>query len=113
MGSSLFKKMSTNILSNLSQPMPNIESIHSWSYKNTSLMAQTFVLGATSYGLSTSIMEGYDSRRLKQILKVPDRYGIPLMVAAGYDYEDGNKESVETPRLDIDEVFFSDTFGEH
>merc|ERR1712174_23990 len=31
--SSLFKKMSTDILSNSSQPMPNIESIHSWSYK--------------------------------------------------------------------------------
>jgi hypothetical protein len=29
------------------QPMPTIDSIQAWSYKNTSLMAQIFVFSAT------------------------------------------------------------------
>jgi hypothetical protein len=59
------------------------------------------------------MMEGFDARRVKQILKVPDRYGIPMMVATGYEYTgQGSNEQQRTPRLDKEEVFFGDTFGE-
>jgi predicted nucleotidyltransferase len=28
----------------------------------------------------------YDTRRVKEILRIPDRFGVPLMVATGYEY---------------------------
>lgn len=103
------KQVATDLLSPL-QPMPCIDPIQAWSYKNTALMAQSFVLAATSHDLATCIMEGFDGRRVQQVLRIPDRYEVPLMVATGYDYSP-NKEEKSTPRLDLDEVVFSDTFG--
>ena len=84
----------------------------------------------TSHNLRTCMMEGYDARRVKEILR-PDRYGVPLMVATGYEYgrelpvhhvdedddeliEDGDGVSdmqQRTPRLEMNELFFGDTFG--
>lgn len=104
-------------------PMPEIDFARVWSYKNTSLMVQTYVLAATSHNLQTSIMEGFDPRYLKELLHIPDdRYGIPMVVATGYEYcndkEKANVSSKEnddnipqTARLDINEVVFQDTFG--
>mmetsp|Transcript_9769 Transcript_9769/g.18954 ORF Transcript_9769/g.18954 Transcript_9769/m.18954 type:complete len:316 (+) Transcript_9769:48-995(+) len=118
------------------QPMPTMEHVESWSYKNAGIMAQMYTLAATAHGLSTCMMEGYDSRRVKEILQIPDRYGVPLMVATGYDYgappmshancsldEDSKTwdddvelhsldEKPVTPRLEMNEIFFGDTFGE-
>jgi hypothetical protein len=128
------------------QPMPTMEDVESWSYKNAGIMSSIYTLSATAHGLSTCMMEGYDARRVKEILRVPDRYGIPLMVATGYEYrgeetddamvhlpsyvhadflvcDDGNDDDAEeeegasrskrkTPRLDMSEVFFGDTFGQ-
>ena len=70
----------------------------------------------------------YDSRRVKEILSIPERYGVPLMVATGYEYgahhvvhadtsqdEDSlfdRKLQRLTPRLEMDELFFGDKFGE-
>jgi nitroreductase len=108
----MMKQCATDTLSAI-QPMPNIENIESWSFKNTCLMAQTFLFAAHSHGLATCMMEGFDARRVKQILRVPDRYGVPLMVATGYEYSgDGFVEHKRTPRLNKDEVCFGDTFGE-
>ena len=72
------KQTATHIMSPI-QPMPSIDSVQSWSFKNTSLVAQTFVLAATSHGFATCLMEGYDDRRVKEILRIPDRYGVPLI----------------------------------
>jgi nitroreductase len=107
----LLKQVATSVMSHTVKPMPSIEPVQAWSYKNAALLAQTYVLAATSHGLATSIMEGFDSRRVKEILRVPDRYDIPLMVATGYEYEDASTFRT-TPRLDIEEVVFQDTFGE-
>lgn len=111
----LLKRTACEALSPL-QPMPTMEGIESWSVKNTSLMVQTFVLAATSHELATCMMEGYDSRRLKEILRVPDRYAVPMAVAVGYEYEeegvrDETKEGVRSARLSAEEVFFGDVFG--
>jgi nitroreductase len=99
-------------------PMPEIDPVRVWAYKNTSLMVQSYVLAATSYNLHTSIMEGYDPRRMKELLHVPyDRYGIPMVVATGYEYIDetvdpSNTASMtQTARLDMKEVVFHNTFG--
>lgn len=76
-------------------------------------MAQTFVLAATSHGLGTCLMEGYDSRRVQEVLRIPDRYNVPLMCCVGYEFEesDHNKKN-RAPRLELNEVFFSDAFGQ-
>lgn len=105
----MVKQVTTNLMSPI-QPVPSIDSVQSWSFKNTSLVAQTFVLAATSHGIDTCLMEGYDDRRVKDILRIPDRYGVPLVCCLGYEYqEDENKK--KSPRLELNEVFFGDTFG--
>lgn len=106
----LLKQVATDLMSPI-QPMPSIDSIKSWSFKNTSLMAQTFVLAATSHGLATCLMEGYDDRRVKEVLHIPDRYGVPLMCCVGYEYEEEEVSNKRTPRLDLNEVVFGDSFG--
>ena len=93
----LLKQASTNLLSQF-EPAPEIESIGSWSAKNTALLAQTYVLACTSYELGTTIMEGFDARRVRELLHVPDRYSIPMVVATGYEYEE---QPVNSPRLDL------------
>ena len=56
-------------------------------------------------------MEGFDSRRLKEVLRIPDRYAVCACVATGYEYEE--EEKVEpTPRLPLDQIVFGETFGE-
>ena len=105
----LLKQISTDIMSEI-QPMPSVEPVQAWSYKNAGLVAQQYTLAATSHDLATCMMEGYDVRRAKDVLRVPDRYGIPIMVATGYEYEDPST-FLTTPRLEMDEVVFGDTFG--
>jgi nitroreductase len=107
----LMKQIGASAISNITQqPMPQVEPVQTWSYKNCALAVQSYVLAATSHDLATSIMEGFDSNRLKRILRVPDRYGIPMVVATGYEYND--EESMEnTPRLELDEVVFKNSFG--
>jgi len=135
--STILKQTFTHALSPI-QPMPTMENVESWSYKNAGIIAQQYTLASTAHGLSTCMMEGYDARRVKEILRIPDRYGVPLMVATGYDYDtmEGGKEVVHadldedgrsaegdddddgvgpterTPRLEMNELFFGDTFGE-
>ncbi len=117
------KQAATHVMSPI-QPMPSIDSVQSWSFKNTSLAAQTFVLAATSHGLATCLMEGYDDRRVKEVLRIPDRYGVPMVCCLGYEYEyKGSEDGVDgvdddselrkkkAPRLKPNEVFFGDTFG--
>lgn len=132
--SSFLKRAVTHALSPV-QPMPTMENVESWSYKNAGIMSQMYTMSATAHGLSTCMMEGFDARRAREILRIPDRFGIPLMVATGYDYgappvvhadfnsdsdsvveeddESGRAEKHKrTPRLEMNEVFFGDTFGE-
>lgn len=107
--STLLKQISTTVLSSTVRQMPGIEPVQAWSYKNAALSVQSYVLSATANDLATAIMEGYDPRRCKEILRIPDRYDIPMMVATGYEYF----EEVEppTPRFSIEEVVFQNIFG--
>ena len=105
----LLKSVATSLLSEV-QPMPTMEPVQAWGYKNASLMAQTFVMAAESHDLATCIMEGFDARRVQQILQIPDRYTVPLVVATGYEYENPQDFST-TPRLDLHEVVFNERFG--
>ena len=106
------KQISTTLLSHPENPTPGIDPVQAWAYKNTALMVQSYVLAATSHQLATAIMEGYDPRRYKEILRIPDRYDIPMVVATGYEYQDDkDSTTVPTPRLPLNEVVFDDAFG--
>jgi nitroreductase len=105
------KGVATSLLSEI-QPMPMVEPVQAWGYKNVSLLAQTFVYAAESHDLATCMMEGFDGRRVQEVLRIPDRYAIPLIVATGYEYEDPETFKEKTPRLDLSEVVFGDSFGE-
>jgi nitroreductase len=73
-------------------------------------VAQTFVYAAESHDLATCLMEGFDARRVQEILRIPDRYAVPLMVATGYEYDDPATFH-KTPRLPLSEIVFGDTFA--
>jgi nitroreductase len=109
------KQIATGIMSEI-KPVPMIEPVQAWAYKNTAMLVQSFVLAATSHDLATTVMEGFDPRRAKELLRIPDRYEIPMMVAMGYDYEErtgiNDEEDYYTPRLPLEDVVFANTFGE-
>eukprot|EP00984_Skeletonema_dohrnii_P035464 scaffold35243_cov194-Skeletonema_dohrnii-CCMP3373.AAC.1 len=65
--SSFLKRAFTSALSPV-QPMPTMENVESWSYKNAGIMSQMYTMSATAHGLSTCMMEGFDARRAKEIL---------------------------------------------
>lgn len=48
---------------------------------------QELLLAATSHGLATCPMEGFDMRRLRKALRIPLRYSIPIVVCIGYPSE--------------------------
>jgi nitroreductase len=106
----LFKQLTMDTMS-LAKPMPSIEPISVWASKNTAIMVQQYILAATSHNLATSLMEGIDPRRMKEVLDIPDRYSIPMVAATGYEWSQAPKNEVQTPRLDVDEVVFRDKFG--
>lgn len=107
------KQISTRVVSRVMKPMPTIDPVLAWSYKNTSLYGQTFLLACTSHGLATSIMEGFDAPRLCRTLLVPqDRYAVPFVVAVGIPFtaENGEDDST-TPRLPLSDMVFRESFG--
>ena len=48
------------------------------------LTAMTFMLAAEAAGLSTLPMEGFDERRVRNVLRIPSPHIIPVIVAVGY-----------------------------
>jgi nitroreductase len=110
------KQSTMNIMSRIApDPMPSIDGIEAWGCKNTALVVQSYVLAATSFDLATSIMEGYDTRRMRELLRIPDRYGVPMVVATGYEYHEEREadqyEKSGTRRLGLNELVFCNTFG--
>ena len=54
-----------------------------WSQKTTALACQNFMLSMRAYGFDTCPMEGFDSFRLKRILKLPNKAQICMVIGAG------------------------------
>ena len=74
----------------------------------------TFMYACEAEGLQTCPMEGYDSRRVREALRVPDRYEVCMAVATGVGEggEDGKgAKGGLTSRFRLEDVFFDDTFG--
>ena len=78
------------------------------SYKQTSFAADHYMLAATSLGLGTSAMEGFDERRVRAALDIPSRYSIPVVIATGYP----DMEQRESARFKLSDTCFVDKFGD-
>jgi nitroreductase len=64
----------------------------------TMLTAATFMIAAKSAGIDSSPMEGFDERRVKELLKIPSYMSVPIIVALGYlDESDTTPMSVRLP----------------
>lgn len=76
--------------------VPSLASADTWSTKNTMLVAMTYMLACASRGLVTCPMEGYNNGGIRKALKIPKRYGIPLIVSTGLPYrkEDDSQDDV-------------------
>ncbi len=92
------------------QPVPSYVPTIAWSYKQTIFPAASFVYAAQSHGLGTCVMEGFDENRLRNILDIPDRYSIPVVICCGYA-DETKLLPCKTPRLEPKQVFFDGKFG--
>ena len=113
--------------------LPTLHPSDTWSQKNTMLVAMTYMLACTSYGLATCPMEGYDAFAIMDALGVPaGRYTVPLIVCAGRPYrkrrgKDDDDDDAgggtddaglghgggedASPRYPMEEVVYGNAFG--
>lgn len=67
-------------------------SLYNWSpdanlafaAKNTGFFAMSLMYAATSLGLETHPMDGFDHEAVRKEFKIPDNYWIPLLLAVGF-----------------------------
>ena len=59
------------------------------AHKSTALAAQNFLIAMASKGIDTCPMEGFDSMRVKQILGLPKKAEISMIIGCGYRDEAG------------------------
>ena len=70
----------------LGAAVPSIPAVHRryWLAKQTALAAMNFMLAAHAAGLASCPMEGFDERRVRQVLNMP-RPAVPIVVVpVGY-----------------------------
>jgi len=72
------------------------KSLYGWSpeaslayaVKNTGFFAMGLMYAATSLGLETHPMDGFDHEGVRKAFNIPDNYWIPLLLAVGYKKPD-------------------------
>ncbi len=68
------------------------KSLYGWStdaslafaVKNTGFFAMGLMYAATSLGLETHPMDGFDHEAVRKTFNIPDHYWVPLLLAVGY-----------------------------
>jgi len=105
------KRTLLGFLSNFTQTPTLNSSIEAWSFKNTMLAAQTFMLAVSAAGFETCPMEGFDGRRVKEVLSVPDdRFSIPIVICVGREFHIAETVSKKKPRFNFEQVVSMDSF---
>ncbi len=67
------------------------------AHKSTALAAENFMVSMAAKGMDTCPMEGYDSKRVKQILGLPKSAEISMIIGCGYR----DKGGIYGPRFRI------------
>ncbi len=93
-------------------PMPTAQSPTAWAYKQTMIAATTFMLSATSHGLASCAMEGFDAHRVARALDIPSRYEVPVIVSIGTAHPDDPTAHKISPRFPLADMVRKDTFGQ-
>jgi len=68
------------------------KSLYGWSpeagqafaVKNTGFFAMGLMFAATSLGLDTHPMDGFDHEGVRKAFNIPDNYWVPLLLSVGY-----------------------------
>jgi nitroreductase len=68
------------------------QSLYDWSpdanlafaAKNTGFFAMSLMYAATSLGLETHPMDGFDHEAVRKAFKIPDNFWVPLLLAVGF-----------------------------
>jgi len=86
----------------LFRPVPEIPAVHKrfWLAKQGMLSAMVFMLAATAEGLATVPMEGFDEKRVKELLQIPNSYVVLLVVPVGFA-ADGNLIKTRLPLKEL------------
>ena len=74
-------------------------------HKSTALAAQNFMVSMAALGYDTCPMEGFDSVRLKGLLKLPKKAEISMVIGCGIRSKEGLYG--ERFRIPFDQVYFS------
>ncbi|MGH6668179.1 nitroreductase family protein [Bacteroides hominis] len=73
-------------------------------HKSCALAAQTFMIAMANEGYDTCPLEGFDSKQMKKLLKLPHGAGVNMVIACGI--RDGNKGIWgERGRVPFNEVY--------
>jgi nitroreductase len=74
-------------LSGLQKPMmrepTSQRDMEIWAVKSTALACENFMLGMRAYGFDTCPMEGFDSRRVRKLVRLPSDALVPMILAVG------------------------------
>lgn len=73
-------------------------------HKSTALASQNFMLSMAAQGYDTCPMEGFDSKKLKQILNLPPKAEISMVISCGIRKPEGIYG--ERFRIPFEEVYF-------
>ena len=60
------------------------EKQQAFACKNTAFFAMGLMFAATSLGLDTHPMDGFDNNAVREAFSIPENYWIPLLLALGY-----------------------------
>jgi len=86
-------------------------SLQGYAWKHTMMPVMNFLNAASAAGLSCSPMEGIDENAVKKVVKFPDHYTVPCIVAVGYPHP-SEADRVQSPRFPLEEVCFGEEFGQ-
>ncbi|BBO81073.1 nitroreductase [Desulfosarcina ovata subsp. sediminis] len=60
------------------------DALQAFANKNAGFFAMGLMYAATSLGLHTHTMDGFDHESVRKIFSIPDNYWVPLLMAVGY-----------------------------
>ncbi len=94
----------------------NKEASPKWYKVDVSIAMEHMVLEATELGLGTCWVGSFDEKKVKEILKIPEKYEVIALLAIGYPAEKidimGKMLHLIKPRKKIEEIFSFNEYEE-
>lgn len=80
-------KKAAGLLAGLRRAVPrgpySVAEMKAWAVKSTALAAENMMLGFRAHGYDTCPMEGFDERRVRKLLKLPDDAIVTMILGVG------------------------------